>query len=134
MSLLIYCIVAVLLAFAIGRSKRSAKLFWLLITCFGIGAIGAAIFSSCEKVKGTGDVEKKAFTSMNAGVQKSAIVADIAPVYIALFEQPSMSQKQSYHYDIIPVSHAASSSDITVRGNFVNLLNPGLVFKYFDTS
>ena len=122
MSLLIYCIVAVLLAFAIGRSKRSAKLFWLLITCFGIGAIGAAIFSSCEKVKGTDDVEK------------TAIVADIAPVYIALFEQPSMSQKQSYHYDIIPVSHAASSSDITVRGNFVNLLNPGLVFKYFDTS
>lgn len=134
MSLLIYCIVAVLFAAIFGRAKRSAKLFWLLIASFCVGAIGAAIFTSCEDVKGTNDVEKKAFTSMNAGVQKSAIVADIAPVYIALFEQASTSQKQSYHYDIIPVSHAASSSDITVRGNFVNLLNPGLVFKYFDTS
>ena len=68
MSLLIYCIVAVLLAFAIGRSKRSAKLFWLLITCFGIGAIGAAIFSSCEKVKKTDDVEKKAQISLDGKI------------------------------------------------------------------
>ena len=134
MSLLIYCTIAVLTAFVIGRAKRSAKLFWLLLTCFGIGAISAAIFSSCEGVKETDDVEKKALTSMNAGVQKSAIVADIAPVYIALFEQYSTTKKQSYRNNIMTVSRAASSSDGNIGELFVNLLNPGLEFKYFDTS
>lgn len=47
MSLFIYCTIAVLAAFAIGRANRSIKLFWELLIAFGIGAMGAAIAQKC---------------------------------------------------------------------------------------
>lgn len=47
MSLFMYCIIAVLIAFIMGRANRSIHLFWSLIIAFGIGAIGAAIFQKC---------------------------------------------------------------------------------------
>lgn len=43
LSLLLYCIVAVIAAFVIARANRSDKLFWYLLIAFGVGAIGAAI-------------------------------------------------------------------------------------------
>lgn len=48
MSLFFYCIIAVLIAFAIGRANRSIKLFWSLLIAFGIGAIGAAVVKKCS--------------------------------------------------------------------------------------
>ena len=42
-NLLLYCIVAVVIAFVIARANRSDKLFWYLLIAFGVGAIGAAI-------------------------------------------------------------------------------------------
>lgn len=136
MSLLIYCIAAVLFAFVLGRAKRSAKLFWALITSFGIGAIGAAIFSSCEDAKETTDVEKNALTSMNAGVQPATIqLMDILQAYIAQQELSSMGQEQSDRdSNIQSVSLTASSSKSNLDLQFVNLLNPEIPFEYFDTS
>lgn len=97
MSLFFYCILAVLVAFAIGRANRSIKLFWTLLIAFGIGAMGAAVVKKCsapnnEKTNVVTVLTSESGLPASIPFTTEMFELDALPAPIATFVATQMSQ------------------------------------------
>lgn len=131
MNLLLYCTIATAIAFAIGRANRSGKLFWALLTAFGIGAIGAAIYN------GSHPVEKKKVTVVTKTMPESSLAAtiqfsdnielDALPGETTILME-TLTGQSLYRDNNIEVTSAASKyGQKAIRTQPIEaLLNPGI--------
>lgn len=130
MSLFFYCIMAVLIAFVIGRANRNITLFWTLLIAFGIGAIGAAIIKKCT----TSDEKKSNVVTVltpTDGVPATilftnAVEQNMLPAPTAIAIAPLVSQVTVSDHNIL-LSSCTSKASGEPRGQ-------PFLEGYFNTS